>query len=779
MAPPKKPKKIGDFTLLNNQGSLILTFGDISVDPTDIGTGKGTVWGQLHTDLKEILGIGEDTYAIDHQDEFLRNEYVARREAEAKAQIQWTPDQTQRYINELYYRIVQDPRFIQAADMQNSTEKDQWDEAIIIAIHSKLTAPKSATYDYYGAGEDQTLAGSIMSDILSEEYNFILRQGSQNPNVLFKETRTNTTLREMKDQGWITQELYDTTINLKKLKNKPTEDLTDLELEALALGENLNYTDSERLKKITEDDTIQSFEKWNQSTLRAITEDDKLNGTGIARLFPISDQARSRENQALRLEKDFNLWNEDTDLNKAIDRVAGKYFRSDNNITQAIKNNLKNTIATKLEDYRNGLRRTDATPNEIAEKTFLKFDNMLTRQRGGDPFASYGVSEYQPSEFEELQKAEHLKYAKNNPTSYSTYRLNINGLLPEDIPAEVRTEWNRSFSEMKTFDELDNQFNPNYLNNLILQAKNEKIAANTDALKSLALSSFGVSTTTPQNIVDEITGTNKAVDQLAQLMSSYYTSNPFTTESQEEVLSNFMKVYALTPSGTIAQKQSWQDGAYSFVPGTKITIGGQTISDPDNPESVPTTYFDANVQAAQKAIDEINQDDPFAQMKAGLDESKPPAAPSFFKGMPSFVERAPEPFGDEELLRDLQAAYGDSPEFLQFIAPQLQRIRDEYTVTQRPGEEITAKMVDFGAKDFFMGQFEAQRPKTLKDFINKNIDKYRTEFRTQTPALYEQETSRIQEEQDFENLQKEREQERERRTQLISKPVTIFRRRSR
>lgn len=78
-------------------------------------------------------------------------------------------------------------------------------------------------------------------------------------------------------------------------------------------------------------------------------------------------------------------------------------------------------------------------------------------------------------------------------------------------------------------------------------------------------------------------------------------------------------------------------------------------------------------------------------MKAQFDESRPPLCSIIFRDPISFVERVPEPFTDQELLRDLQAAYGDSPEFLQFITPQLQRIRDEYSVTQRPGEDVTAK----------------------------------------------------------------------------------------
>ena len=61
--------------------------------------------------------------------------------------------------------------------------------------------------DPYDVKEDATPGETIIADILAEEYNFISQQGIRNPNILFKQTRTNTVFREMKDEGWITQEL--------------------------------------------------------------------------------------------------------------------------------------------------------------------------------------------------------------------------------------------------------------------------------------------------------------------------------------------------------------------------------------------------------------------------------------------------------------------------------------------------------------------------------------------------------------------------------------------
>lgn len=777
MAPPVELNN-GTVTRKTINGFVQFAFRfkkDISKDPLDLGT-VDEDWNTLHKNLRIVLGIGEEEIFLSTKD-YTRQTTT---EAQARAKIQWEEQQTTKYLNELYQRIVQNPRFQQAADINplNSEEQDAWDEAIFAQILKRLTAPKDGLYDPYDVKEDATPGETIIADILAEEYSFISQQGIRNPNILFKQTRTNTVFREMKDEGWITQELYDTVLNLPNIKNKPFENLTDLEKEALNLGMNIDYTDSERLTKLSRDDTSQSYNQWAQSTLRSISEDDKLNGKGSARLFPISEQDRSDAIQSERFLKDFNLWNEDLNLNKAIERVSPKTFKSDNTTEQTILNLLKNRISTNLTNYQNGLKYqidrngNTLTPDEINKKTFDRYVFISTRQPLMEGVYTVGIA---PSPLDEMYEEERLNFAKNNPTAYWGYELQKNGMITEDVPLEIRQDWNRTIPQMENFEQLNSQFSRNNLYSLALQAKNEKIAANTEALKSLAKSAFGISTTTPQYIVDEITGTNKAVDQLAQLMSSYYTANPLTTESQQDILNNFMKVYALTPSGTIAQKQSWQDGNYSWVPGTKITIDGQTISDPDNPESIPTTYFDANVQAAQKAIDDINKDDPFAQMKAQFDESRPPAAPSFFRDPISFVERVPEPFTDQELLRDLQAAYGDSPEFLQFITPQLQRIRDEYSVTQRPGEDVTAKMTDFDARDFFMQQFEAQKPKSIKDFVNKNIDKYRTEFRAQSPTLYEQETSRIKQEQDFKNLQEEN----LRRQELISKPITIFRRRSR
>jgi len=763
----------------DGQSIFKFNFGNLGTDPTDIGGTAETAWAKFHKQLLEMLGMGKVSVNIaDILPNIQRDEYN-QQQLEKKLKTTWSIDDTSKYINELYYRIVKNPRFDQAADIQNDKEQDDWDTAIINYILGNLTNP-----DILETSEENSSAINIVIDILINESDFVSIQGFQSPLMLLKEKRTLTTIEEMKDEGWISQELFDEVLNLPKIKTKfnTTEDLTDLEIEAYNLANNINYTDSERLDQIYKDDTGQSYKKWNQTTLRSVSEDDKLNGKGVARLFPISEHALREANQAVVAENSFNLWNQDSNYNNALNRVAGSFFRSDNNIEQAILNNAKNEISNRLSDKRHQYAMQGLPPDEIERRVYSDWETMQKSfpDYSIDPFASYGATlDMLPSEVSLILNEEELIYAKNNPPSYWQHRLYQLGIAVDEIPIEVRNGWNKNIRLMKSFDELDNQFNSNYLAALVLQGKNEKIAANTEALKSLAKSAFGISTTTPQNIVDEITGEGKAVDQLAQLMSSYYTANPFTTESQQQVINNFMNAYALTPSGTIAEKQSWQDGTYSWVPGTKITIdqNNETIvkSDADTFEGIPTTYFDANQQAARKAIDDINKDDPFAQMKAQFDESRPPGIPSFFRDDPiSFIEQVPEPFTDQELLKDLQAAYGDSPEFLQFIAPQLQRIRNEYDATQRPGEDITAKMTDVDSRDFFMGQFEAQKPKSIKDFVNKNIDKYRTEFRTQVPGLYEQETDRIKQQQDLKNLQEENI-----RRQELTKPITIFGRRRR
>ena len=171
----------------------------------------------------------------------------------------------------------------------------------------------------------------------------------------------------------------------------------------------------------------------------------------------------------------------------------------------------------------------------------------------------------------------------------------------------------------------------------------------------MAQSFLGITSATSEDVLDLLSQKNKAVDQIADMFSAYYSNNPYTTETGKEIFNEFKKVYGLTPSGTFVKKRPIEEGFYSRVPGSYVQQGDQILASADDPNMMPPGYYDSAVMKAREALEKATPDE-MEQVSQQLDESRPPqfAVESAF-GVPAFRRVAPTmPITDEDVFKNLQ-----------------------------------------------------------------------------------------------------------------------------
>jgi len=171
-------------------------------------------------------------------------------------------------------------------------------------------------------------------------------------------------------------------------------------------------------------------------------------------------------------------------------------------------------------------------------------------------------------------------------------------------------------------------------------------------------------------------------------------------------------------------------------------------------------------------------------LSAQYDDRRPPSGAAY--GLPGFgtVEEAMAPVTNEEILNILKTDYSNQPEFLKFLLPNIDFLKEQFYKTQTPSIEQQEASVDFFTKQQTMGEFEKNRPKSIKQYLSGKLPgDLKQQFQLsdlgrQYDERIKQEKESIDEQNRLEKLQKERNEEAIRRRELSS-PVTIFGRRRR
>ena len=270
-----------------------------------------------------------------------------------------------------------------------------------------------------------------------------------------------------------------------------------------------------------------------------------------------------------------------------------------------------------------------------------------------------------------------------------------------------------------------------------------------------------------------------ANEQLKVAIQNLLSNNPFEGLTAEDAGQKVLQTMGITPEGNLAEKP-------------KVKLSDEAIKfAQENPNQYVETYgeilggapadFNAEERAATKyATNYIKDYDVDEMLRAQYDDRRPPMVPSVF-GPPGFrVEEVPPPVTDQEILKSLQASYSDQPEFLKFLLPNLDYLKEEFLKTQTPSIEQQEGSVDLFAKQQIMGQFEKERPKNIGEFLSEGLPgNLQNQFKfSDLGKQYEQRIKQEQEAIDERNKLEERNQEAIRRRELSS-PVTIFGRRRR
>ena len=794
MGNPTRARRLNMYTVVDKNGYLRFDFNPSAVAPrlieTDPNTGVQTAtaalgWLDFNKVLasENVLNIGsraELNAAIGEADEFYTASDLEWQKSQLQKRASWSMNDTQGYVNDLYNRLINDP--IIAAEMDTTVNKEKWEVAIVNSIMENLLAPIDPEYLTDTDRFSETIGENYLDELLIKEFNFLTNQGKQDAKYLFSNFRVGTTISEMNKEGWVDDEFYASTLGFDKLLAKENrigfDALLPEEQEVFRFVSNMYATDRERMQLISDENSGSSYEKITRSVLKSVSEEDKLNNKNDAKIFPLPFSESQKQNEEARIEREFNLWNESAGLEKAIKNVDPTRFTdpNGNNIEQGILNNALADVQNYLTEFR--IRITNENPglssDEVKRLTFDQYQRMIA-----EPETSYfdQVLQGRPQKkaiIDSFTDGARFKYAKNNPGSYVGLKLTQAGILPKEISQEIKDEWNRTIPLFLNIDQIDNFIGDNVvLQNHALAAKNQALADNKETLKAMAQSFLGITSATSEELLNQLSGKNKAVDQIADMFSAHYSTNPYERRSTEEIFNEFKKVYGLTPSGTFVKKRPVEEGFYSNVPGSFVSQGDEILASADDPNLLPTGYFDAAVMKAREAIEDL---DPMEQAREQIDESRPPqfAVESAF-GVPAFRRVAPTaPVTDEDILKNLQASYADRPEFLKFLLPNIEMLKKEFYKTQTPTQEQLGSAVDMFSKQQMAKQFEKTKPENIGNFLSAGLPGD-LEQQFKFTNLFKQQEERLANEQKaVEELE-----ERERRRQLISQPVTIFGRRRR
>jgi hypothetical protein len=266
-------------------------------------------------------------------------------------------------------------------------------------------------------------------------------------------------------------------------------------------------------------------------------------------------------------------------------------------------------------------------------------------------------------------------------------------------------------------------------------------------------------------------------EQLKTEIANLLKANPFEGLTAEEAGQKVLETMGVNPEGDLVDKP-------------KVKLSEEAIK---YAETTPTSYgevlggigIDAvdkeTARIAEKTIKDYDVD---KMLSAQYDDRRPPGGAAF--GLPGFanVEEAMAPVTNQEILNILKTDYADQPEFLKFLLPNIDYLKEQFLKTQTPSIEQQEASVDLFTKQQTMREFEKNRPKSIKQYLSGKLPgDLRNQF--QFSDLGRQYSERIKQEQEaidernrLEKLQEERNQEAIRRRELSS-PVTIFGRRRR
>ena len=784
MGNPTTARRINEVTVIDKNGNVILEYGSTYAT----GVTRKNYWDNWQTKLvgDSVLNIGSKAQYQDAlnfaSDGTFNPAELNFIESKLQRKSTWTQQETQLYVNDLFNRLINNPD-LQALDPNWNTNKEQWEVAILNGIMENLFVPLESDYLTERDRFNESPGENYLDQLLLNEFRFLTNQGKQDAKYLLRKYRVAATIEEMNKEGWIDDETFARSLGFDKLIAKydklGPEGLTQEERETVIFVSQLIETDGERMELMSDETSSTSFPKLTNTLLKSVSEDDRLNNKNDARYFPTPLSERQKQNAEARNERLFNLWNESAGLEKAIRSIDPNRFidESDNNTKQAILNNAFAAVQNDLVSFRVDYiaENPGASEDEIEQATFNQYRRWIEEPivsvydltSGGTPQKST-VNTY-------IDKAA-LNYAKNNPSSYVKLSLTEAGLLEKDISQPIKDYWNKEIPKLTSIEQVNALIGDSTtLQNYALAAKNQALAEDKETLKAMAQSFLGITSATSEDVLDLLSQKNKAVDQIADMFSAYYSNNPYTTETGKEIFNEFKKVYGLTPSGTFVKKRPIEEGFYSRVPGSYVQQGDQILASADDPNMMPPGYYDSAVMKAREALEKATPDE-MEQVSQQLDESRPPqfAVESAF-GVPAFRRVAPTmPITDEEVFKNLQASYADRPEFLKFLIPNIDYLKKEFYKTQTPTPEQEASAVDMFSKQQMAKEFEKTKPASIGKFLNAGLPG-NLEQQFKFTNLFTQQEERLADEEQAKRDQEER----ERRRQLISQPVTIFGRRRR
>jgi hypothetical protein len=801
------------FLTIDNKGNLGWNWGEIITEGVTQPIRKPEPWAkELLNKFANTIGIEEKLFVeysplLDDSGayEFKTGKQEAERAVQAAQEsnkdIKWEDENTIKFWNDMALdtwaysspemdigNVVTDDIYWQAQMLISMKEEFFGKEDLPVSEYQRLK-PGSVDYKTLSPAEQKT------RDSIQSYYDFAIANKT-NLKDLDKDIRFQTTIDILNDQGKISPDIYE-GIRTGRFDQSTRQDIND-ENAAFAniLMNGILANDIEIITAMYSSDQTQAYDGDYFTSATSFTgnidESEWESGEGDAALFAVPQVVLAQANKNNRENRLIDGFSKDA-YDTFVNEYSSRYLINQRDFPHdatAINNAIKDAAEdarVKFED----LIRQGFLPIEAARRVFADSESLMN---SGLETSVYGVKTRTQPQFERSYVPQaQTKYFRENASAIIKDYLSTKGLLPKEFSTDFTDGMTKGImsGQIKTSFDMETFFDNDVLAQGLIAKTATDAVENTEALQSASQTLLGINAFSPKIVKDEVTAEGKASDQLAELIKSLITSNPYSGLNIESAGQMILGKYGLTPTGDL-----------NLFP--KIHLG--QLDENGNPmyETYdPNKEYNESIKASEEARRNMTADQIIGG-QLGLLPSGPPAGtiPTGIPGLPSFANAIEAPvYTEQDMISLLTNRYADRPEVVQFLKDQIPYLTEQFRQSQVIGaldqESFMRDVFDpetgevIGQEEYGLGAptidpetggniydissstaysyAEQARPKSMEDWFATKATELEESF--DQSRWSEIESKRLEDERFLEDARQ--------RQRFVSQPISIFGRRKR